>query len=545
MKNIKILDCTLRDGGRIIDCAFPNDEIRDLSSRLVSAKIDIIEVGFLRDYKKIHYVGNSTFFTNVDQIIPYIDKTKSNSMFVAFIDYGMFDIDSLKPWDGKSIDGIRLGFTKKDYINDKDGIINWITKIKSCGYKIFVQGVNSLNYSDREFLDIVEMINSVHPYCFGIVDTYGAMYSEDVDRLYGLLDRNLLPEICIDFHSHNNYQLSFSLAQEIIRLSENGNRTIIIDSTLGGMGKVAGNLNTELIVDYLIRRKAYDYDLDIILDCYDDYIFKYHANHSWGYSIPALMAGIYKSHPNNVIYLTEKFRLSSKDIGKILSMISPDKRQRYDYDNIEKLYIEYNSESINDSQALERLSKIINKREVTILVPGSSLNTYRGSIDDYIRLNDTFVISVNFVADTPFAYSFFGNQKRYNLLARKRHGRKIIISSNIKPDDNSTDIVVNYNSLIDRGYRFFENSTIMLLNLLKRINVGKISLAGFDGFASDILSNYSDDSFQNDRHANDFDDLNNEISAMLAQYVKTVSEDCDIKFITPSRFEDVVKKSRV
>ena len=57
----------------------------------------------------------------------------------------------------------------------------------------------------------------------------------------------MLHDICINFHSHNNYQLSFAFAQEVIKLSGSSSRQIIIDGTLGGIGKVAGNLNTELI----------------------------------------------------------------------------------------------------------------------------------------------------------------------------------------------------------------------------------------------------------------------------------------------------------
>lgn len=535
MKNVRILDCTLRDGGRIIDCAFPDTETKEISRRLVEAKIDIIEVGFLRDRRKVNYQGNSTFFTDVDQIRPFIDKEKKGILYTAFIDYGMCDIDTLKPYDGTSIDAIRFGFTKKNYDEEKEEVIRWINVIKERGYKLFIQGVNSLNYTDRELLEIVDMVNEVHPYSFGIVDTYGAMYMDDVDRLYGLIDHNMSSDICINFHSHNNYQLSFAFAQEVIKLSGTSNRQIIIDGTLGGMGKVAGNLNTELIVDFLVRKKQYDYELDEIFDLLDDYIVKYSMNHKWGYSTSAMMAGIYKSHPNNVIYLTEKFRLDSKDIGKILSMIDPATRQRYDYDNIEKLYIEYVSEKVDDHEAINKLKGIIGEREVVVLVPGNSLNICRKDIDEYIAKHDAFVISVNFIADNTSTYAFFGNQKRYNLSVNKRDGRNIIISSNVKADQDS--IVVNYHSLINRGYKYFENSTIMLLNLLKRIEVSKISLAGFDGFETDKKSNYADDSFQNDRHRSEFDDLNKEIESMLDEITEMLAGKCEINFITPSRFE--------
>ena len=243
VKNVRILDCTLRDGGRIINCAFGNQEIKEISNRLADAKIDIIEVGFLRDGRIMEYQEGSTFFTDVSQIKPFVNKEKKNILYAAFIDYGMCDIDNLKPYDGTSIDAIRFGFTKKNYDTAKEDVLRWINVIKKNGYKLFIQGVNSLSYTDRELLEIVDMVNHVHPYSFGIVDTYGAMYMDDVNRLYGLIDHNMLPDICINFHSHNNYQLSFAFAQELIKLSSTGTRQIIVDGTLGGMGKVAGNLS--------------------------------------------------------------------------------------------------------------------------------------------------------------------------------------------------------------------------------------------------------------------------------------------------------------
>ncbi|MGN0367082.1 MAG: aldolase catalytic domain-containing protein [Suilimivivens sp.] len=539
MKNVRVLDCTLRDGGRIINCEFPDSEIKEITAQLARAKIDIIEVGFLRDCREVNYIGNSTFFTSVNQITPFLDKSHSNVIYTAFIDYGMFDFDNLEPYDGSSIDAIRLGFTKKNYDESKEDIIRCAKIIIEKGYKIFIQGVNSLSYTDRELLELVDMVNEIHPYSFGIVDTYGAMYVDDVDRLYGLIDHNMLADICINFHSHNNYQLSFAFAQEIIKLSSTGTRQIIVDGTLGGMGKVAGNLNTELIVDYLVRKKQYDYELDDIFDLLDDYIYKYSLKFKWGYSTSAMMAGIYKSHPNNVIYLTEKFRLESKDIGKLLSMIEPEKRQRYDYDNIEKLYVEYISEKVDDTESIEHLKNTIGNCEVVVLVPGQTLKTYRNSIDKYINKNKVFVISVNFVTDYEKAYSFFGNQKRYNHLEKERNGRNVIVSSNINAEQG--DIVVNYHSLINRGYKYFENSTIMLLNLLKRIGVEKIAIAGFDGFENDGADNYSDASFQNDRHIVEFEVLNKEIEEMFANIVKSLEGKCAVKMITPSRFECVVK----
>lgn len=534
MMNVRLLDCTLRDGGRIINCAFPNKEIQEMIIKFTEAKIDIVEVGFLRDKRIVAYKQDSTFFTDTDQISPFLNKSISNTKYAAFIDYGLFDFDSLKPYTKNSVEILRFGFTKKDYNESKKDIIYSAKLIIDKGYKLFIQGVNTLEYTDRELLELVDMVNEIHPYSFGIVDTYGAMYMDDVKRLYELVDHNLIQDICIDFHSHNNYQLSFALAQEVIKLSSMGRRQIIIDSTLGGMGKVAGNLNTELIAEYLVRKKKYDYQIDNILDILDDYIYKYSLKYKWGYSTAAMMAGIYQSHPNNVIYLMEKFRLESKDIGKLLSMIEPQKRQKYDYENIEKLYIEYISEKVDDTESIDYLRTEIGDREVVVLVPGNTLNTYKHKINLYIEEHDVFVISVNFVADFEKSYAFFGNQKRYRYLEEMRIGRKVIVSSNIKASEG--DIVVNYHSLINRGYKYFENSTIMLLKLLKRIGISKLTMAGFDGFYSNNKENYADDSFQNDRHIVEFEILNHEIEEMFVDTIKSIESECQVNLLTPSRF---------
>ncbi len=87
MNDIRILDCTLRDGGRIFDLKYDDEEIKQISNRLAAAKIDIVEVGFLRDWRKVNWEGNSTFFTAVSQMRPYINRVRKDTMYVAFIDF--------------------------------------------------------------------------------------------------------------------------------------------------------------------------------------------------------------------------------------------------------------------------------------------------------------------------------------------------------------------------------------------------------------------------------------------------------------------------
>ena len=534
MKNIQLLDCTLRDGGRIIDCAFDDNDIAAISYKLDMSGIDVIEIGFLRDSNKTDYQGNSTFFTDVDQIIPFIKK--NNSEYVAFIDYGMFDFASLKKCNQKSVTGLRVGFTKKDLNNSPEDVLNCLKSVQDKGYKLYVQGVNTLNYSDKELIELIELVNAINPYSFGIVDTYGAMYPDDLSRIFEIVNNNLNDDIAIDFHSHNNFQLSFALAQQIISLSKN-TRRLIIDCTLNGIGKVAGNLNTELIVDYLIKKYGFEYRFDQILDIIDEYIYKYRDVEEWGYSIPALLSGIYKAHPNNVRYLTSKFRLQSKDIKNILSMIDADMRQRYDYSNIDRLYLEYSSNKVDDTLDIDSIKREIDNRTVLILIPGSGVKKHEDVIRKYVNENKPFAISVNFFSEYS-NWSFWANAKQYNINKLFKSNHKIIATSNICGAD--ADYTINYFDIIDRRYKYYDNSTFMLLNFLKKLKVEKIVFAGFDGFDPKI-DNYISKNFQNDRHIDEFDELNEEISNMLKRYKQETKDYCEMSFLTPSRFEKAIE----
>lgn len=253
MKDIEILDCTLRDGGRIIDCKFQDNEIIGIGKFLKKSNIDIIELGFLRD--NINYCGNSTFFGTVAQANYYAENIgEGNQRYVLFVDYGLYNIDNLDERNNKRITGIRYGFTKKNYYEHRDDIISEMKMIQKKGYDLYVQTVFTNGYTTMELLELIGIANEINPVSFGIIDTYGSMYLDDLDYIWNVVNHNLKKEIAIDFHSHNNMQMSFAIAQRIIQLSNN-ERKIIIDSTINGMGKCAGNLNTELIIDYLARKK--------------------------------------------------------------------------------------------------------------------------------------------------------------------------------------------------------------------------------------------------------------------------------------------------
>lgn len=538
MKNIKILDCTLRDGGRIIDCEFGNDAILGIGKQLKRTGIDIIELGFLRD--GITFNENSTFFPSVGDANDIVYKIckgdkSGNEKYVLFVDHGLYDISKLEKADSEGISGIRFGFTKKDFNEDRSKLLSAMNCIKDKGYDLYFQAVNTTGYKSEEIAELIKMANDICPISFGIVDTYGAMYLDDLEYIWNIVNEQLDNRIAIDFHSHNNMQMSFALTQSLIQLS-NYKRNIIVDATLNGMGKCAGNLNTELIVDFLTRKHDYDYDEDIVLDAIDRYLYPIKKNCDWGYSIPAFMAGIYKAHPNNVIYLTEKYRLNSKDIKYIISGIDEKTRQRYDYDNIQKVYKAYCSTKINDEYTIKELEKIFGGKSVLILAPGKTIKDYNETIAAHIVENKPIVVCVNFQSkNLPFDYLFFANTIHWEKICDKVTREKCILSSNVHSDIVGTRIV-DYSRLIVEESILYDNSTIMLLNLLKNLNVEEIQLAGFDGL-KEGGNNYVNDTFADEKTGISCEKKNREIGRMFQQYKNKVEGKIRLRFLTPSIYE--------
>lgn len=538
MKNIEILDCTLRDGGRIIDCAFEDSTITGILKLLVSAKINIIELGFLRD--NVTYEGNSTFFSSTQDADFYIDKMNHNpedrkEKYVVFVDYGLYDIYKLKDASQSKVSGIRFGFTRKDYLSNKQAVLDAMQYIKQMNYDLYVQPVNTNGYSTIELIELIETMNRVSPKSFGIVDTYGSMYLDDLEYIGNIVNKNLEPQIAIDFHSHNNMQMSFALAQRMIQMVGE-KRKLIIDATLEGMGKCAGNLNTELIVDYLSRKLDYDYNVDLIFDAIDRYIYSIKKENYWGYSIPAFMAGIYKAHPNNVIYLTQKYRLNNTDIKYILSNIEEGKRQRYDYENIQLVYKKYAASRVDDMETIEQLKSRIGASEVLVLAPGNTIDTYNKEIEQYILENNPTVICVNFKPDNiKYDFLFYANTIHWEKVNDEVNKEKCILSSNIKVKTSGTNIV-DYFSLIEEDSRLFDNSTIMLLNLLNKLNVKKIIIAGFDGF-SVKTNNYMDGAEPNRVDELSYEAKNREVAGLVRKFEEKTKGEIVVKFLTPSIYE--------
>lgn len=534
MNYAKLLDCTLRDGAYLIDKKFGDTTIHGIIKGLVNTGIDLVEIGFLQD----EGVGEGkTVFKNSKDAEKFVPEDKKGTLFTVLADYSRYSIKNLEEYTGKSFDAVRACFFK----SERYDVIEFCKEVKRKGYKLFVQPVDILGYTDVELIEFMELVNSIEPYCLSIVDTFGSMYVEDLRRVYELINHNLVKNCKIGFHSHNNMQMSSALSQEFLRMTY-GQREVVVDATISGMGRGAGNTPTELVAQYMVTKLGYTYDIDALLDIIDEYMDNIRSRCSWGYDTNYFIAGAYSAHVNNITYLKKKNSIRYKDTRYILNKIGAIPRKRYHYDLLESTYIDYLNSEIDDNATISELTEKLSGKNIVIVCPGPTASTNCEEIQKYIADNKAVVISVNFKYDKVKPdYMYFSNIKRYSYCSNDKATTDIpkILTSNITSNPSANEMVVSFVKLVKCGWEHMDNSAILLLRLLDKLNVKSIAIAGFDGFNYDSnnAKNFATSELELANINSEGKLLNKEIAEMINDFMETKTGTEQICFITPSRFD--------
>lgn len=321
--SIKILDCTLRDGGYLNDWCFGKETIHSILDNLERSGIDFIECGFLKEQ---HYQDDRTFFSSVSELEKFtIDSQK----YTLMVNFGEYSISNFLECQNKNIK-IRVAFKK---YNQADAI-EYISRLKNMGWDVFANPMSTNTYTETELEYLISELNKIKPFGVSIVDTLGNMYEKDVISIFRFIDRILDPDIILGFHSHNSLQLSFSNTKALLKIDIE--RQMIIDSCLYGMGRGAGNLCTELIAKYLNDNYKQDYKILPLVKSIDSDLKPIYQKTPWGYSTPYYIAAIHGCHPNYAAFLVQK-GFTDEEIDKILSEISSDKKTFFDRNLVEIL----------------------------------------------------------------------------------------------------------------------------------------------------------------------------------------------------------------
>jgi len=522
MGSIALLDCTLRDGGYINDWYFGEYAIKTICRKLVAAGIRFIEVGFI---KGDNYIKDRAVFPDLECIKEVISPKHPETMYMGMVDMSdPIPLDRIKPYDGSSVDAIRVIF-KKDKIDEG---YRYCEVIKNLGYKVFAQAVGTDLYTDKEFIELIERFNTLEPYAFSIVDTFGLIKRRHFLRLVQIADNNLKSTIGLGYHSHNNLQQAFGNAEAFIDLGLR--RDIYIDACVFGMGRGAGNLNLELFAGYMNENCGADFRIEPILEIIDEFLNDIYRKKFWGYSLPYYLSSTNGCHPNYAKYFSEKNTLTVKSFNELLNSIPSQDRIVYSKEKAEQYYITYMQNYIDDKRTLDELSRLFANRRILLLAPGRSLIDYKSIIIGYISNEKPIVVTVNFV-DDEFGtdYVFSSNMRRYSHIQNRKDVKRII-TSNIK-DADDYDYIINFSSFSSRFPDIVDNSGLMAIRLMLALGIQELTIAGMDGYAEDKNLNY-----YHEQLVYDFSSEAVKRNELISQEIKDIRKQCKLEFLTPTLY---------
>lgn len=313
---MRILDCTLRDGGYVNNWQFSRQIFDNIVTGCDKLGIDTVEVGILG--KKGSAEGFSTKFNNLNEIPKLVTHNERLNIAVMGT-INEFRSIELPLADDVEINTLRVAYFKEDW----EETVKYAKYVKERGYKVFLQAMATFMYDRSELKEMLKGVNNLMPYAFYMVDSFGVMYPDDVEVMYNNIREDLDNKIKFGFHAHNNIQMAF---YNVIKFMEIADKDSYIDASLMGMGRGAGNVTMELLLGYLNKKKNCNYDINYLAELIEDNMLSEYAKNYWGYSMPHYYASYYEANAVYVWYIENKGIKDLKTIRTILSQIPKEYR---------------------------------------------------------------------------------------------------------------------------------------------------------------------------------------------------------------------------
>ena len=337
---LKVLDCTLRDGGQGLESLnsngiktenFTDSEKYRIAELVRDSGIDIIEIGCMSESSR--NLEKFAIYENIEQLSKYLPKRINDKQIYTglYVDPDT-SIDKIPNYSPELVEGIRVILRYSELQKS----INYCIALAKKGYKVFIQPMLTMRYTDEELKRLVYAANDMEAYALYFVDSFGYMDENDVNRLYHFYAEELSPKVKIGFHAHNNMDNAFCNAKYFIEKLEDRDR--IVDSCVIGMGQGAGNLQTEILVNYLNKNYNKNYNFNCVLEICDILEkFRKHDMEMWGYSPVRLIPAVHNVAYKYAIAMKLQYNMSLVEINQLLSKMPKELKHRYTSDNLKQL----------------------------------------------------------------------------------------------------------------------------------------------------------------------------------------------------------------
>lgn len=291
-QQIKVLDCTIRDGGLINNHNFDQRFVRAVYKAIAESGIDYMEMGYKNSKKLFSSSEYGAWkFCDDDEIQRVIEGIESKTKISIMVDVGRVELEDVKPKKESPVDMIRTAA----YVKDIDKAIFMVNHFHDKGYETTIN-IMAISKDMGPELDMAlhqieeeSKVNVVY-----IVDSFGYLYQEQVEFLVKKA-KTILKKREVGFHGHNHQQLAFGNTIEAIIHNAN-----YLDGTVYGIGRAAGNCPLELLIGFLKNPK---FDIRPVLDLISKEFIPLRNKIEWGYIIPYAISGMMNEHPRDAMAL--------------------------------------------------------------------------------------------------------------------------------------------------------------------------------------------------------------------------------------------------
>jgi 4-hydroxy 2-oxovalerate aldolase len=284
---IKILDCTVRDGGLINQWQFNDDFVRKVFVALSQSGVDYMEIGYKSSEKNFSRADHGAWkFCSEDDLKRIVGGFEKTMKLSAMADIGRIDNEDIPKKSDSALDMIRVAC----YVKEVDKAISLAHHCMEKGYETTINLMAVSKVLERDLDEALDDLSKSDVPVIYLVDSFGAMYSEQIHSLARKYI-SALPGKQVGIHTHNNQQLAFANTIEAIIAGVN-----VLDATIYGMGRGAGNCPTELLLSFLKNPK---FDIRPILSIIQEIFIPMKAETEWGYHIPYMITGILNEHPRS------------------------------------------------------------------------------------------------------------------------------------------------------------------------------------------------------------------------------------------------------
>ncbi|TDS13723.1 aldolase catalytic domain-containing protein [Sphingobacterium paludis] len=460
---IKILDCTLRDGGYYTNWDFSKEVVDNYIKHTNNLPIDYLEVGY-RSKPIDGYLGKY-FYMPVYELAHIKSNTQKKLVIILNEkDVRVEDLEELlKPIQG-IVSMVRIALDPQQLLR----AVRLAEAIKTYGFEV---GFNVMYMSKwkqyDDFLNNLVHVNGVADY-FYMVDSYGGVFPADVKETIALVRAKV--DVKLGFHGHNNLELA--LINSLTAMEEG---VEIIDSTILGMGRGAGNLKTELFLTALNSQHGLDLNFNALGDVVDAFS-ALHEKYNWGTNLPYMISGGNSLPQKDVMdWVTTRF---------------------YSFNSIIQA-LQNQKEKVKDNEQLPVFKPQRPTKRVVVIGGGKGAYEHVDAVKEFIR-NDKDVTIVHASSKNALAYQDLENEQIFCLVGNEGHrmekvfddlgnfGGQTILPPFPRKMGTYVPSCVKDNSFelesVTFTDKYQDSHTALALQITHDLGAEEIYLVGYDGY---------------------------------------------------------------